>query len=65
MGQVVTMALKKNYLQERSIGHIIDVALNANSFSVQCSVIASAALTRDRVLTEKKILFAQFSRNRH
>ena len=57
MGQVVTMALKKNYSLERSIGHILDVSVNANSFPVQCSVITSAALARDRVLhflTRKK-----------
>ena len=42
-------SLKKNYLLEPSIGHILDVSVNANSFPVQCSVIASAALTRDRV----------------
>ena len=42
--------LKKNYLLERSIGHILDVSVNANSFLGQCSVIASAALTKDRVL---------------
>ena len=30
-------------------GHILDVSVNANSFCVQCSVMASAALTRDRV----------------
>ena len=34
MGQVVTMALKKNYLLERSIGHILDVSVNVNSFPV-------------------------------
>ena len=50
MGQVVTMALKKKYLLERSIGHILSVSANSNSLPVQCSVIASAALTRDRVL---------------
>ena len=40
---------KKNLL-ERSTGHILDVSVNANSFCVQCSVMASAVLTRDRVL---------------
>ena len=30
--------------------HILDVSVNANPFSVQCSVLASAALTRHRVL---------------
>ena len=44
------MALKKNYLLESNIGHILDVSGNADSFAAQCSVIASAALTRDRVL---------------
>ena len=44
------MALKKNYLLERNIGHILDVSVNADSFAAQYSVIASAALTRDRVL---------------
>ena len=44
------MALKKKYLLERNIGHILDVSVNADSFATQCSVIASAALTRDRVL---------------
>ena len=28
----------------------VDVSVNANSFCVQCLVMASAALTRDRVL---------------
>ena len=37
-------------LLERSTGHILDVSVNANSFCVQCSVVASAALNRDRVL---------------
>ena len=37
-------------LLERIPGHILDVSVNANSFCVQCSVMASAALTRDRVL---------------
>ena len=50
MGQVVTMTLKKNCLLERSIAHILDVSVNANSCPFQCSVIASAALTRDQVL---------------
>ena len=40
---------EKNGL-ERSTGHILDVSVNANSFSGHCSVMASAALTRDRVL---------------
>ena len=44
------MALKKKYLLERNIGHILDVSVNADTFAAQCSVIASAALTRDRVL---------------
>ena len=39
---------EKNLL-ERSTGHILVVSVNANSFCVQCSVMASAALTRDRV----------------
>ena len=43
-------SLKKNDLIERSIGHILYVSVNANSFLVQNSVIASAALTGDRVL---------------
>ena len=43
-------SLKKNYLLKRIIGHILDVSVNANSFPVQYFVIASAALTRDRVL---------------
>ena len=44
------MALKKTYLLERNIVHILDVSVNADSFAAQCSVIASATLTRDRVL---------------
>ena len=40
---------EKNLL-ERSTGHILDMSVNANSFCIQCSVMASAALTRDRVL---------------
>ena len=40
---------EKNLL-ERSTGRILDVSVNANSFCVQCSVMASAAFTRDRVL---------------
>ena len=55
MGQVVTMALLKKYLLECSIGHILDVAMNPNSSPVQCSVIASAVLTRDRVLQNVKL----------
>ena len=35
---------------ECSTGHILDVSVNANSFCIQCSVMASAALTSDRVL---------------
>ena len=58
------MALKKNYVLERSIGHILDVSVNANSSPVQYSVIASAALTRDRVLhflpRKKKIYSLNF-----
>ena len=30
--------------------HILDVSVNANSFCVQCSLIASTALTRNRAL---------------
>ena len=41
--------VEKNLL-ERSVGYILHVSVNVNSFCVQCSVIASAALTRDRVL---------------
>ena len=66
-GKLSQWLFKKLYLLERSIGQILDVPVNANSFSVRYPVIASAALTRDRVFTfsstEKKILFAQFSRN--
>ena len=40
---------EKNLL-DRSTGHILDVSVNANSFCVQCSVMVSAALTRDQVL---------------
>ena len=40
---------KKNFLK-RSTGHIPDVSVNANSFCSQYSVMASAVLTRDRVL---------------
>ena len=40
---------EKNLL-EHSNGHILDVSVNANSSCVQCSVMASAALTRYRVL---------------
>ena len=49
-GKLSQWFFKKNYLLERSIGHILDVSVNANSFPVQCSVIAGAALTRDRIL---------------
>ena len=38
--------LKKNLLERSSSGHILDVSVNANSFCVQCSVMASAVLTR-------------------
>ena len=41
--------LRKNLLKRRT-GHILDVSVNANSFCVQCFVMASAALIRDRVL---------------
>ena len=61
-GKLSQWLFKKNYLLERSIGHILDVSVNADSFADQCSVIASAALTRDRVLRflprKKKILLA-------
>ena len=40
----------ENNLLERSTGQILDVSVNTNSFFIQCSVMASAALTRDRVL---------------
>ena len=41
---------KVKYLLDHSIGYILDVSVNAKSFPVQCFVIASAALTRERVL---------------
>ena len=44
------MALLKKNLLQRITGHILDVSVNANSVYVQCYVMASAALTRDRVL---------------
>ena len=50
MSKLSQWLFKKNYLLERSIGHILHMSVNTNSFAVQCSVIASAALTRDRVL---------------
>ena len=40
----------EKHLLERSTGHILDVSVNSNSFCVQCSVIAPAALIRHRVL---------------
>ena len=40
----------KNNLLKRSAGHLLYVSVNASSFGVQCSVMASAALTRDQVL---------------
>ena len=49
-GKLSQWLFKTNHLLERSIGHILDVSVNANYFSVQCFVIVSAALTRDRVL---------------
>ena len=59
------MALyKKTISLKRNIGHILDVPVNANSFPVQRSVIASAALTRDRGLhflpRKKKIYSLNF-----
>ena len=42
--------LRKELLPIHSTGHIPDVSVNASSFCFQCSVMASAALTRDRVL---------------
>ena len=33
----------------RSTSHILKVSVNANSFCVQCSIMASAALTRDKL----------------
>ena len=44
------MALLKKKLLERNTGHILDMSVNANCFCVQCCVMASAALTGDRVL---------------
>ena len=35
---------------ERSIGYILDASVNATFFCVQCSVMASVTLTKDRVL---------------
>ena len=49
-GKLSQWLFRQNYLLERIIGHILDVSVNAKSFPVQCSVIASAALTKDRVL---------------
>ena len=40
---------EKNLL-ERSTGHIVKVSVKANSFCVQCSVMASATLSRDGVV---------------
>ena len=63
-GKLSQWLLKKNYLLERNIGHILDVSVNADSFAAQCSVIASAALTRDRVVhflpRKKKIYYLNF-----
>ena len=57
-------SLKKTISLKRNIGHILDVSVNANSFPVQCAVIASAALTRDRGLhflpRKKKIYSLNF-----
>ena len=49
-GKLLQWLFKINYLLERSIGHRLDVSVNPNYFPTQCSVIASAALTRDQVL---------------
>ena len=63
-GMLSQWLFKKKYLLDRSIGHILDVSVNANSFPVQCSMIASAALIRDRVLhflaRKKKIYSLNF-----
>ena len=54
MGQVVEMALlRKEFTRAQYRSHDAvpaAVFVNANSFCAQCSVVASAALTRDRVL---------------
>ena len=39
-----------NRLSKEFTDYILDGSVNANSFCVQCSVMASAVLTRDRVL---------------
>ena len=63
-GMLSQWLFEKNYLLERSIGHILDVSVNANFFRVQCSLIASIALIRDRVLhflpRKKKIYWLNF-----
>ena len=41
--------LRKEFTRAQHRGHILDVSVNDNSFCVQCSVMASAAFTRDRV----------------
>ena len=46
----MALLTKELIILERSTGHILDVSVNPNSFCVPCSVMASAALTRDRVL---------------
>ena len=50
MGKLSQWLYWEKNLLERSTGHILGVSVNAKSFCVQCSVMASAALTRDRVL---------------
>ena len=49
-GKLSQWLYRENNLLESSTSHILYVSVNANSFCVQCSLIASAAMTRDRVL---------------
>ena len=60
--------LRKEFIRAQHRGHVLNVSVNDNSFCVQCSVMASAALTRDRVLhylpRQNTILLSQFSRNK-
>ena len=57
------MTLLRINLPERSTGHILDVSVNANFFCIQCSVMSSAALTRDQVLhyLPRQVKFYSFS----
>ena len=60
-GKLSQWLFKKNYLLERSNGHILDVSVNANSFVVQFRLEIECYI----FFHGKKMLLSQFLRDRH